>query len=188
MGTRMIPAVRLTATLVGAALALVACSSEPTDIPRIEAKTFTVKPATLPVRIGVLSGQLMDLTVLERVNVKTGEVVYAPQLRGTIHLKNTSSDQAVRLVNGQVEYLAAGGARIGLASDRGDTSFRFYSSSHERLDPGMEVTQSLEVPFPAAALKGDTLAEVRLNVRYIATPYREESVEIPVALAGRDRG
>lgn len=185
MTLRRLP-VLLTGVLIAAASVLAACSSPPAaDIPRIEETTFAVTPARLPVRIGILSGALTNLTVLQRVNAETGEIVYAPQLRGTLTLKNTSSDQAVRLVNGEVQYLDAGGAPIVLGQDRGDSRFSLDSYSSQRLDPGMEVTHNVDVPFPTAALDGTPLAEMRFNVTYIPAPYREASVELPVALADR---
>jgi hypothetical protein len=40
-----------------------------------------------------------------------------------------------------------------------------FSAGTERLDPGQETTESLDVDFPAAALKAGTLKSIRLNVR-----------------------
>ncbi|MBI2001646.1 MAG: hypothetical protein HYS69_10780 [candidate division NC10 bacterium] len=57
-----------------------------------------------------------------------------------------------------------------------------FSSYQERLDPGMEVTQNIEVPFPAAALKEQKLRDIRLELAYIPTPYKEEVVSIPVSV------
>jgi hypothetical protein len=163
-----------------------ACSSQPSaDIPRIEEKTFAVTPVTVPVHVGVLAGQLKELTVVQRVNAETGEVVYAPQMRGTLVLKNTSTDQSVRVVDGEVEYLDDSGAPIPLAQGRTDTRLRLSTYSTGQLDPGAEMSHSVDVPFPAPALKDEALAEVRLNVSYVPAPYREVSVDVPVALAER---
>ena len=174
----------LAGVLIGIAAVGAACSSEPAaDIPRIEEKRFSVTPEKLPVQAGILTGHLTGISVVQRVNVETGEVVYAPQLRGTLMLKNSSADKAVRLVGGEVEYLDAGGAPIALPKGRADTRFRLSSYSSDRLDPGMDESHTIDVPFPAAALNGKALAELRLNVRYIPAPYREVSVEVPVTLA-----
>jgi hypothetical protein len=174
----------LAAALMSAGLTFLGCSKEPTaETPRIEEKTFAFKPAAVAVRVGVLAGELTDLSVVQRVNAATGEVVYAPQLRGNLKLKNTSPDEALRLLNGHVEYLDASGASIALPPDRADTTFRFYAYATERLDPGAEITHRVDVPFPAAALNGKTLRELRLSVTYLPAPYRQESVELPVALA-----
>jgi hypothetical protein len=92
----------------------------------------------------------------------------------------------VRLLGGKIEYLDASGEPIDLASDRADTSFRLSSYSSERLDPGGELKHQIDVPFPASAVTGGTpLSEIRLSLSYLPTPYRQEAVEIPVALAAR---
>ena len=174
------------AILVWAAAGLAGCSGEPSaDTPRIEERTFSLKPATIPVQVGMLNGQLTELSVMQRVNAETGEVLYAPQMRGTLRLKNTTDDEAVRLLNGQIEYLDAEGRRITLADARADTSFRFHSSSSEQLDPGAEIRHTVDVPFPAAALKDKPLNEIRLSLTYLPAPYRAESVELPVTIAPR---
>lgn len=174
----------LTAALLSAPAALSGCSGQPAaDTPRLEERTVALKPAKLPVRVGVLAGELAELAVVQRINATTGEVVYAPQLRGNLKLKNTSTDEAVRLVNGRVEYLDATGARIALPEDRADTSFQFHSHATDRLDPGAEMLHRVDVPFPAPALNGTMLSEIRLSLTYLPAPFREDAVEIPVVLA-----
>ncbi|MGH3118140.1 MAG: hypothetical protein ACRDQ2_13710, partial [Gaiellales bacterium] len=161
---------RLSVLLLAGALAGCA-NDDQSKVPLIKETTYRMQPAKVSVRIGALSGHLSDLVVTQRVNEDTGEVVVQPHLRGTLKLKNTSEDQAVRVVNGRVEYLDGTGGRIPLAETRKDTSFRLYSYSNDRLDPGMETSQSIEVPFPAAALKAKSLATVRLDLTYIPAPY-----------------
>lgn len=176
----------LAAVFLGVAAALAGCSSQPSaDTPRMEEKTFSLVPAAIPVQVGVLTGQLTDLSIVQRVNAETREVVYAPQLRGTLKLKNTSSDEAVGLVGGRIDFLDASDARLTMPPDRGDTTFRFHSYSGDRLDPGGEATHSVDVPFPAAGLNGKALKEIRLSITYLPAPYRQESVEVPVTVAAR---
>jgi hypothetical protein len=50
------------------------------------------------------------------------------------------------------------------------------------LDPGQDATQSLDVEFPAEALKAKKLKEIRLELAYIPSPYREESVNFIVSI------
>src|SRR5439155_1224096 len=50
------------------------------------------------------------------------------------------------------------------------------------LDPGQEAIQSLDVEFPAEALKPKNLKEIRLEFAYIPSPYREETVNFPVSI------
>ena len=163
---------------------LAGCSKQgASETPRVEEKVFSLNPMTAPVRIAFLTGELTDLKVVERVNARTGEVVDAPKLRATLKLKNGSPDQTVRLITGDIEYLDAAGKVIALAKERSDTSFKFSSYQAERLDPGMATSHDIDVPFPAAAVNGNTLADVRLNVTYIPAPYREESATVPMVMA-----
>lgn len=177
-----------TLVVVGAGLVaagLVACSREDqqasTSQPQVVDRSFTLTPASALVKVAFFSAELRDMTVQERVEQATGKVVDPPKLRATLKLKNTSENQAARPIAANIEYVDAQGKRIRLAEDRGDTTFKF-SSYQERLDPGMEVTQNLEVPFPMAALKDRKLRDIRLELAYIPTPYEEETVSVPVAL------
>jgi hypothetical protein len=167
------------------ALGITACSqqaNQAASAPTVEDKTFALSPATAAVRASFLTGELQGLQVTERVERETGKVVSGPQLRGTLRLKNTAEDLAVRLVTGSVTVLDRHGQPIRVAEGRGDAEFRFYSYQTDRLDPGAETTQSIDVPFPAAALSGAALGDLRLELTYVTLPYHEESVRIPVAL------
>ncbi len=111
----------------------------------------------------------------------TGKVVDLPKLGATLKLKNTSENQAARPISGKIEYVDAEGRLIPLAEGRGETSFQF-PYYQDRLDPGKEASLNIEVPFPAAALKEKKLRDIRLELAYIPTPYKEEVVSIPVSI------
>jgi hypothetical protein len=169
---------------VALAGALAGCAQEDiSKAPRIEDKTFALQGADVPLRIGPLSGSLSNLVITQRVNLDTGEMVAAPQLRGTLALKNVSEDQTVRIVSGRVVYLDASGGRIAVPEARGETDFKPYAYGGDRLDPGMEMSQSIDVPFPTAALDKTPLANIRLGVSFIPAPYREEAVVLPVTVS-----
>src|SRR5436305_1288892 len=97
--------------------------------------------------------------------------------RGGFGLRNTSANQTVRLLEGRLRYIDAQGQPMKLEDARTEPSFKFaaYGSS-ERLDPGQEAIQSLDVEFPAEALKPKNLKGIRLEFAYIPSPYREETV------------
>jgi hypothetical protein len=173
------------ATVMVAIAAFAGCSkgTEPAPTAQLDSKTIALKPTSSSVQLGFLTGELTDLTVSQTVNTTTGETVQPPKLRATLKLRNASSDQVARLVSGRVEYLDAGGKSIPLAKDRQDTSFKFYSYQGDRLDPGMETSQGIEVPFPMSAMKDGHLADVRLRVAYIPSPFRTESASVAVSMA-----
>jgi len=88
--------------LAGGLLApgLAACSQQDQGgtVPQVEDKSFPVTPGTATVKAAFLTGELQDLRVTERVEKGSGKVVDPPKLRGTLKLKNTSGNQAARLI------------------------------------------------------------------------------------------
>jgi len=149
----------------------------------IEERTYAVKPASLNVKAGIVSGELTELRVTERVEKGSDRIVTAAKLTGTLRLKNTSANQTVRLLEGKLLYIDPKGQPIKLEAARTDPTFKFtaYGSS-ERLDPGQEAIQPLDVEFPAEALKPKGLKEIRLEFAYIPSPYREETVNFAVSI------
>jgi uncharacterized membrane protein YeaQ/YmgE (transglycosylase-associated protein family) len=152
----------------------------------IEEKTYAVTPAAVKVKAGIVTGEVTDMKVAERVEKGSDRIVTAAKLTGMLKLKNTSANQTVRLLEGKLRYIDAKGQPITLEDARSEPTFKFtgYGSS-DRLDPGQEAIQSLDVEFPAQALKPNGLKEIRLEFAYIPSAYREETVNIPVSIGAR---
>src|SRR3990172_3667496 len=131
----------------------------------IEEKQISLTPRAVSVKVSFLSGELKDLTIVERVRPETNVVVTPPELRAVLKLTNTSNDRTVRLVAGRIEYVDAQGKPIPLAEGRQNTSFAFYGYQ-ERLDPGGRLSRAITLPFPVSALRGKTLRGVRLELSY----------------------
>jgi hypothetical protein len=171
-----------------AALALAACGQQAGQSTTAAAqpveKTFTLTPSTTQMKVDFLVGQLQQLTITERLDAKTGSVVDAPELRGTLKIKNTSHDQAARLTAGKLVFLDAKGQVIPLSKERGEAALTFNAYEAQRLDPGQEISQSIDVPFPRAGLQADGVQTVRLDLTYLPAPVREQSVDTPVSLKG----
>jgi uncharacterized membrane protein YeaQ/YmgE (transglycosylase-associated protein family) len=147
----------------------------------VDEKTYAVTPASVNVKAGIVTGEVADMKVTERVEQGSNVVVTPAKLTAILRLKNTSADQTVRLVAGKILYIDAQGQPIALENARTDPALRFGSSS-EQLDPGQETTQAVDVEFPAEALKAKTLKEIRLALVYVPTPYRQETVNFAVAI------
>ena len=150
----------------------------------IEDKSYPVTPASLPVNAGIVTGEVVDMKVTERVEKGSDRVVSLAKLSGILRLKNTSSNQTVRLVGGKLLYVDAQGQPIKLEDARTEPTIRFASSSTDRLDPGQETTEAMDVDFPAEALQGARLKEIRLELAYTTSPYRQETVNSPVSIGG----
>jgi hypothetical protein len=150
----------------------------------VEKKTIALRPARIPVATPSLAGSIEGLTVITRVDHATGHLVDNPDLRATLRLQNATTDQALRLLSGTVEYVDARGVVIPLQKDQGRAVFSFYPDEQDGLLPGRETSRVIRVPFPAAALKANTLRNIRLHLTYRATPYGNDTVDGQVTLPG----
>jgi len=159
------------------------CSEQPSRTAAvIEDKIYTVTPAAVKVKAGIVTGEVTEMKVTERVEKGSGRVVSPAKLTGTLRLKNSSANQTVRLVAGKIQYIDAQGQPIKLEEARTEPALKFATYGAERLDPGQEATQSMDVDFPAEALKAKKLKEIRLELAYIPSPYREEAVNFTVSI------
>jgi uncharacterized membrane protein YeaQ/YmgE (transglycosylase-associated protein family) len=146
----------------------------------IEDKTYTVTPAAIKVAAGVITGEITGMKITERVEQGSGRVDSAAKLTGQLLLKNTSANQTIRLVGGKIGYVDARGQPIKLEDARTEPALKFSSS--ERLDPGQETTESLDVDFPAEALKAKRLGQIRLELAYVPSPYKQEILNLAVSI------
>jgi hypothetical protein len=162
------------------------CSQQPSGTAAvIEDKTYTVTPASVKVKAGIVTGDVTEMKVTERVEKGSGRLVSPAKLTGTLKLKNSSTNQTVRLVAGKIQYIDAQGRPIKLSEAQTEPTIRFATYGAEQLGPGQESTQSVDVDFPAEALKAKKLKEIRLELAYIPSPYREETVSLTVSIGGQ---
>src|SRR2546426_2638886 len=170
----------LTVLAAGVAMVL-GCAQQPSGtVAMIEDKTYTVTPAAVTVKAGIVTGEVTEMKVTERVEKGSDRVVTPAKLTGALKLKNTSTNQTVRLVAAKIQYIDAQGRPIKLEDSRTEPTIKFSSS--ELLDPGQEASQSIEVEFPAEALKAKRLKDIRLELAYVPSPYREETVNFTVSI------
>jgi len=172
----------LTATTV------VGCSKqESAATPVVNDKVYSVTPDSAKVVAGIVTGELTEMKVTERVEEGTGRVVDPAKLTGKLVLKNTSADQTVRLIAGNILYIDVQGQPIKLKEGRTEPTISIASSygSAERLDPGKEVTQTVDANFPVEALKAKKLKEIRLGLSYIPSPFMEEKLDFTVSIAAQ---
>lgn len=160
---------------------LAGTSSARTSVP-IDERIIPLNPGTSFVRVAFLTGEFDDLRVSEHVERTTGRRVGIPLLRGTLTLKNGSRHHAAHLLAGKIDYLNAEGNPIVMPPDEGDTTLPFLGPAANRLDPGQEVSLSLAVPYPVAALTHNRIREVRLELTYTSTLYSEDTARFPVVV------
>ena len=167
------------------AVVTLGCSQQSGTAVVIEDKVYTVTPASVTVKAGIVTGEVTEMKVTERVEKGSGRLVSPAKLTGMLKLKNSSKDQAVRLVGGKIQYIDAQGQPIKLEATRTEPAIKFATYGSERLDPGQDATQSVDVDFPAEALKAKKLKEIRFELAYIPSPYKEETINFTVVIGGQ---
>jgi hypothetical protein len=153
----------------------------------IEDKVYTVTPDQVQVKAGIVTGEVTELKVMERVEQGSGRVDSPAKLTGKLKLTNSSTDQTVRLVGGKILYIDDQGQLIKIEETRTEPALKFPASynSSDRLDPGQDATQTVEVDFPAAALKAKKLKEIRIELAYIPSPYKLQTAHFSVSIGGQ---
>ncbi|MBI3067961.1 MAG: hypothetical protein HYY79_03515 [Betaproteobacteria bacterium] len=153
----------------------------------IEDKVYTVTPNHAQIKAGIVTGEVTEMKVTERVEQGSGRVESPAKLTGKLKLTNSSTDQTVRLVGGKILYLDSQGQLIKIEGTRTEPTLKFPSSydSTGRLDPGQDATQSVEVDFPAEALKAKILKEIRIELAYIPSSYKLQTANFNVSIGGQ---
>ncbi len=139
----------------------------------MEDTTYTVTPVSVKVEGAVVAGEMTDIQVVTR-----GE----SRLTGTLRLRNTSESHSVRLVSARIQFLDDQWCPLKLADARMNASFTFDAYGSDRLDPGQETVQLVDVACPAQALEPGTLKGLRLALAYVLAPYREEIISFAVSV------
>lgn len=169
-----------------AAAATFGCAQKPgTTAAAIEDKVYSVTPDQVQVKAGIVTGDVTELKVTERVEQGTGRVDSAAKLSGKLKLTNSSSDQTVRMISGKILYIDDQGQVIKIEEARTEPVIKFpssFNSGADRLDPGQDASQSVEVDFPAAALKSKKLKEIRLELAYIPSSYKMQTANFSVSI------
>ena len=175
--------------LGAASLALAACTPQvPSAVAAVNDKVYTVSPNAMKVKAGIVTGEVSEMKITERVEAGTGRVTAPAKLTGKLSLKNTSPDQTVRLVEAKISYIDMQGKPIVLEDNRTAPSVQVGGNTYgapPRLDPGQESSHNVDVDFPAAALKAKNLREVSLELSYIPSQFREETLHFRVSIGGQ---
>src|SRR4051812_33229485 len=86
-----------------AAMTLAGCSQQPSaPVAAIKDKFYSVAPNALKVRAGIVSAEVTEMKVMERVEEGSGKVTVPAKLTAKLVLKNVSADQSVRLLGGKI--------------------------------------------------------------------------------------
>lgn len=162
------------------------CSQKPPPTAAVvDEKVYTVTPDQVKVTAGVVTGEITEMKVTERVERGSGRIDTPARLTGKLKLRNGSAEHSVRLLGGKIHYLDAEGQIIGLEGARSEPNIRFSVFGSDRLEPGQDATHAVDVDFPAVALKSKTLKEIRLDLMFLSSLVMQETAHLAVSIGGR---
>lgn len=168
--------------------AVFGCTPKPPPaMAMIEDKVYTVTPDQVTVTAGIVNGEVTEMKITERVEKGSGRVDSPAKLTGKLKLTNSSKDQSVRLIGGRILYIDDKGQPIKLEEARTEPTLKFPAqhNSPDRLDPGQDMTQTVEVDFPTEALKARKLREIRIELAYIPASYKLQTANFSVSIGGQ---
>lgn len=182
--------IRTVTAAAACVLLAAACSSKSPEsaAPKIVDKVFSVTPGSIKVSAGIVGGELTGLKVSERVEEGSGRVDTPPRLSGKLVLRNLSQDQSVLLGGGKIVYVDAHGQPIALGPERtapqiGLSDSYGSGSGSARLEPGKTLDRDVDVDFPGKAIKDVALKDIRVELKYTATPFKRQALDFPVSLS-----
>jgi hypothetical protein len=157
------------------AIGLFGCSAEKkAEAPKQERITKNLVPPKAELKGQNFVLELTDLQVLTVVDTASKEIVETPSLKGHIKITNKSKDildiQAVT-----VEYLDEAGKPIPFKSEeRIEKVYPFWKA----LQPEGIAEGSLDVTIPKMAIKEKTLGKIEVNLVYVPSPLKRETLTL----------
>src|SRR5688572_32829805 len=109
--------------------ALLGCKPVQNTVAVVEDKVYPVSPAAMTVKTGIVTAELTEMKVTERVEKESGRIDAPARLTAKLKLKNESTDQTVRLIGGNMIYVDRAGQPIKIEQARTEPVIRFTSST-----------------------------------------------------------
>jgi hypothetical protein len=152
------------------------CSKEEKKVeaPKQEQIEKNLVPPKAEVKGQAFSVELSDLKVTATVDTASKEIVETPSLKGSIKIINKSNDildvQGVTL-----EYLDGAGKPIPFKSGEKISKVSAY---WQPIKPGKNFEGSLDATIPRAAVKEKALGKIEINLVYIPSPLKRETLTL----------
>jgi hypothetical protein len=157
------------------AIGLFGCTAEKkVEAPKQERITKNLVPPKSELKGQNFVVELSDLQILTIVDTASKEIVETPSLKGHIKITNKSKDildiQAVTL-----EYLDDAGKPIPFKpEEKIEKVYSFWKA----LQPEGITEGSLDVTIPMMAIKEKTLGKIEVNLVYVPSPLKRETLTL----------
>jgi hypothetical protein len=151
------------------------CSKEQkVEAPKQEQVTKNLVPSKTEAKGPNFSVELSDLKISSTVDTASKEIVETPRLSGSVKIVNSSKD-ILDIQGITLEYLDEGGKPIAFKSGE---KISKVSSYFKPIKPEETFDGSIDATIPRAAVKEKVLAKIEVNVVYIPSPLRRETVTV----------
>jgi len=161
---------------LGLVAALWGCAGQKkVETPKQEQVTENLVPAKAEVKGQGFLVELNNLEVDGSVDAASKEMVETPTLKGSIKITNESND-ILDIQGVTLEYLDGAGNPIAFKSGE---KISKVNSFWQPIKPGKNFEGSIDATIPRAAVKGKALGKIEINVVYISTPLRHETLTLP---------
>jgi hypothetical protein len=171
---------RITKIFIFLALSLVivvwGCTGQKkVEAPKQEQVTKNLVPQKAEVKGEAFLVELSDLKVAETVDIASKEIVETPSLKGNIKITNKSNN-ILDIQGVTLEYLDEAGMPIAFKSGE---KISKVSSYWQSIKPGKTFEGSIDATIPRAAVREKALGKLEINVVYIPTPLKRETLTLP---------
>ncbi len=157
-------------------IGLLGCTKEQkTEVPKQEQVMKNLVPPKTEVKGEAFLAELNDLKVAETLNSASKEIVETPSLKGNIKITNKSND-ILDIQGITLEYLDEAGKPIAFKSGEKISKVSAY---WQPIKPGESFEGSIDATIPRAAVKENTLGKLEINVVYIPSPLKRETLTLP---------
>ncbi len=161
---------------LGVVVVLWGCAGQKkVEAPKQEQVTENLVPSKAELKGQGFLVELNDLKVNATVDTASKEMVGTPSLNGSIKITNESND-ILDIQRVTLEYLDAAGKPIAFKSGGKISKMNSFWQS---IKPGKNFEGSIDATIPRAAIKEKTLGKLEINVVYISTPLRHETLTLP---------
>ncbi len=152
------------------------CSKEQkVEAPKQEQVTKNLVPAEAEVKGRAFLVELSDLKVATTVDTASKEITETPSLSGSIKITNKSND-ILDIQGVTLEYLDEAGKPISFKSGE---KISKVSSFWQPIKPEKTFEGSIDATIPRAAVKEKALGKIEINVVYIPSPLKRETLTLP---------
>jgi hypothetical protein len=160
---------------LGLAVGFLGCSTDKKiEAPKQERVEKNLVPPKAELKGPNFAVELTDLKVAMIVDTASKEVIETPNLRGRVKITNKSKD-VLEIQGITLEYLDDAGKPIAFsAGEKIATVYPFWKAIKPE-----EITEgSLDVTIPKMAVKGKALGKIEINLVYVPSPLKRETLTL----------